>query len=211
MEHILLYENVDSMIKVMPRIEALYYFVYELAECFHAEEDTLSRIKTGILDNQIIESLTLLYKDSSGENMGKIVINIDWDKHFLLVNTDDGKMLEFDLSKSIVDNVVGWRKIVVTHIEEVMKQFNVISVDGLYSYRTPLYEDDIILEKTREILNTQAVTKEIDERTNPEFQKKMNDIFENSEYRQEISGDMKKRTFDCGIMEEVSVDVYYKV
>ena len=26
--------------------------------------------------------------------MGKIVINIDWDKHFLLVNTDDGKMLE---------------------------------------------------------------------------------------------------------------------
>ena len=172
MEHILLYENVESMIKVMPRIEALYYFVYELAECFHAEEDTLSRIKTGILDNQIIESLTLLYKDSSGENMGKIVINIDWDKHFLLVNTDDGKMLEFDLSKSIVDNVVGWRKIVVTHIEEVMKQFNVISVDGLYSYRTPLYEDDIILEKTREILKTQAITKKIDERTNPEFQKK---------------------------------------
>lgn len=211
MEHILLYENVESMIKVMPRIEALYYFVYELAECFHAEEDTLSRIKTGILDNQIIESLTLLYKDSSGENMGKIVINIDWDKHFLIVNTDDGKMLEFDLSKSIVDNVVGWRKIVVTHIEEVMKQFNVISVDGLYSYRTPLYEDDIILEKTREILKTQAITKKIDERTNPEFQKKMNDVFKNSEYRQEISGDMKKRTFDCGIMGEVSVDVYYKV
>ena len=211
MEHILLYENVESMIKVMPRIEALYYFVYELAECFHAEEDTLSRIKTGILDNQIIESLTLLYKDSSGENMGKIVINIDWDKHFLLVNTDDGKMLEFDLSKSIVDNVVGWRKIVVTHIEEVMKQFNVISVDGLYSYRTPLYEDDIILEKTREILKTQAITKKIDERTNPEFQKKMKDVFKNSEYRQEISGDMKKRTFDCGIMGEVSVDVYYKV
>lgn len=65
MEHILLYENVESMIKVMPRIEALYYFVYELAECFHADEDTLSRIKTGILDNQIIESLTLLYSKRS--------------------------------------------------------------------------------------------------------------------------------------------------
>ena len=36
-------------------------------------------------------------------------------------------------------------------------------------------------------------------------------IEEFSEYRQEISGDIKKRTFDCGIMEEVSVDVYYKV
>ena len=39
----------------------------------------------------------------------------------------------------------------------------------------------------------------------------MNDVFKNSEYRQEISGDMKKRTFDCGIMGEVSVDVHYKV
>ena len=27
MEQILLYENVESMVKVMPRIEALYYFV----------------------------------------------------------------------------------------------------------------------------------------------------------------------------------------
>lgn len=211
MEQILLYENVESMVKVMPRIEALYYFVYELAECFHAEDDTLSRIKTGILDNQIIESLTLLYKDSSGKNVGKVVINIDWDKHFLLVNTDDGKMLEFDLSKSIVDNVVGWKKIVVTHIEEIMKQFNVISVKGWYLYRTPLYKDDIILKKTREILGTQATKGKINEQVNPEFQKKLDSIFENSEYRQEISGDMKKRSFDCGIMEEVSVDVYYKV
>lgn len=211
MEQILLYENVESMVKVMPRIEALYYFVYELAECFHAEDDTLSRIKTGILDNQIIQNLTLLYKDSLGKNAGKVVISIDWDKHFLLVNTDDGKMLQFDLSKSIVDNVVGWKKIVVTHIEEVMKQFNVISVEGWYSYRTPLYENDIILEKTRDILGTQAATGQRDEQINPEFQKKLDSIFENSEYRQEISGDMKKRSFDCGIMEEVSVDIYYKV
>lgn len=211
MEQILLYENVESMVKVMPRIEALYYFVYELAECFHAENDTLSRIKIGILDNQIIQNLTLLYKDSMGKNAGKVVISIDWDKHFLLVNTDDGKMLQFDLSKSIVDNVVGWKKIVVTHIEEVMKQFNVISVEGWYSYRTPLYENDIILEKTREILGTQAAAGQGEGRINPEFQKKLDSIFENSEYRQEISGDMKKRSFDCGLMEEVSVDIYYKV
>lgn len=209
MERILLYEKVESMVQVMPRIEALYYFIYELAECFHAEDDTLSRIKTGILDNQIIESLTLLYKNSSDKTEGKVVINIDWDKHFLIVNTDDGKMIEFDLSKSIVDNVVEWKKIVVTHIEEIMKQFNVISVEGEYSYRAPLYEDDVILEKTRKILRTQAAKEKKEERVNPEFQKRLDSILENSEYRQEISGNMKKRSFDCGIMEEVSVDVYY--
>ncbi len=211
MEQILLYENVESMVKVMPRIEALYYFVYELAECFHADEGTLSLIKTGILDNQILKSIILLYKGSSGKNVGKVVINIDWDKHFLLVNTDDGKMLEFDLSKSIVDNVVGWKKIVVTHIEELMKQFNVNSVEGWHTCREQLYENDFIRQKTRNILGTQETKRKMDDRVEPEFQRKLDSIFENSEYRQEISGDMKKRSFDCGIMEEVSVDVYYKV
>lgn len=211
MGQILLYENVESMVKVMPRIEALYYFVYELAECFHAEDDILSRIKIGILDNQIIKTITLLYKDNLGENVGKVVISIDWDKHFLLVDTDDGKNLQFDLSKSIVDNVVGWKKIVVTHIEQVMKQFNVSSVEGWYLYRTQFYENDIILEQTRKILGTQAITGERDEKINPEFQKSLDSIFENSKYRQEISSDMKKRSFDCGIMKEVSFDIYYKV
>lgn len=211
MEKILLYENVESMVKVMPRIEALYYFVYELAECFHADEGTLSLIKTGILDNQILKSIILLYKDGSGKNVGKVVISIDWDKHFLLVNTDDGKMLEFDLSKSIVDNVVGWKKIVVTHIEELMKQFNVYSVEGWHTCREHLFENDIIRQKTRNILGTQESKKKMDDRVEPEFQRKLDSIFENSEYRQEISGDMKKRSFDCGVMEEVSVDIYYKV
>ncbi len=156
MEQILLYENVESMVKVMPRIEALYYFVYELAECFHADEGTLSLIKTGILDNQILKSIILLYKDSSGKNVGKVVINIDWDKHFLLVNTDDGKMLEFDLSKSIVDNMVGWKKIVVTHIEELMKQFNVTSVEGWHTCREHLYENEAIRQKTSFLYNSKC-------------------------------------------------------
>ena len=211
MEQIFLYENVESMSKVRPRIEALYYFVYELAECFHADDNTLSTIKTGIMDNQIIKSITLLYKDSSNENAGKVVINIDWDKHFLLVKSDEGKVLEFDLSKSIVDNVVGWKKIVVTHIEEIMKQYNVTSVEGLYTYRTHLYDNDTILQKTREIMHTQAATKKMDEKVNPQFQKKIDSILQSSNFQKEIHGDMKKRSFDCGIMEEVSVDVYNKV
>lgn len=211
MERILLYENVDSMVKAMPRIEALYYFVYELAECFHAEPSTLSVIEKGILENQILNSITLLYKDSLGNNVGKIVISIDWDKHFLLVNTDEGKMLEFDLSKSIVDNVVGWRKIVVTHIDELIKQFNVSSVEGWHTYREHLYGSEAIRQKTRELLGTSETHEKMDDRVEPEFQKKLGSILEKQEYRQEILGEVKKRSFGCGAMEEVSLDIYYKV
>ena len=48
MERIRLASSVD--VKVMPRLEVLYYFVYELAESFGVEEDVLDSIKTGILD-----------------------------------------------------------------------------------------------------------------------------------------------------------------
>ena len=183
MERILLYENVDSMVKAMPRIEALYYFVYELAECFHAEPSTLSVIEKGILENQILNSITLLYKDS----------------------------LEFDLSKSIVDNVVGWRKIVVTHIDELIKQFNVSSVEGWHTYREHLYGSEAIRQKTRELLGTSETHEKMDDRVEPEFQKKLGSILEKQEYRQEILGEVKKRSFGCGAMEEVSLDIYYKV
>ena len=59
MNQIKLYADVGSMIKVMPRIETLYYFVYELAQWFHADQDTLKSIKTGILDKQILEKITI--------------------------------------------------------------------------------------------------------------------------------------------------------
>ncbi len=207
MGKILLHENVETMVEVMPRIEALYYFVYELAECFHADESTLSSIKTGILDNQILETVTLLYKNTSNENIGKVVINIDWDKHFLLVNTDEGEVLEFDMSKSIVDNVVNWRRVVVIHIEEIMKQYNVINVESVYNFRNQLYESDDILQKTQHIMNMHTIEEKIDDRIVPEFQSGLDAAFGH----EEIKNNMKKRSFDCGLFKEVSVDMYYKV
>lgn len=207
MEKILLHENVETMVEIMPRIEALYYFVYELAECFHANETTLSSIKTGILDNQILKTVTLLYKNASNKNIGKVVINIDWDKHFLLVNTDEGKAIEFDMSKSIVDNVVNWRRAVVIHIEEIMKQYNVVNVESVYDFRDQLYDNEEILQETRNIMNTRPIKGKMDDGVFPEFQKGLEKVLNNAE----IQGNMKKRSFDCGLFKEVSVDMYYKV
>lgn len=212
MSKILLYQNVESMVKVMPRIEALYYFVYELAESFHAKDNSLSIIEEGILDNQILQTITLLYKESSNEIVGKIVITIDWDKHFLLVKSDEGKFLEFDMSKSIVDNVVGWKKIVVTHIDQIMEQYNVKDVECQFTYRDSIYKDDEVLKEAREILGTSPVNKaDYKENINLEIQKELNNILKETKYSNEIRGDNKKRTLGCGILEEVSVDVYYKV
>jgi hypothetical protein len=207
-QRILLHENVETMVKVMPRIEALYYFVYELAEGFHADEETLKRVKTGILDNQILQSITLMYKDNMGKKKGKVIISIDWDKHFMLVDTDEGKTLKFDMSKSVVDNVVDWKRTVFTHIDQVIEQYNIISVDGSYSYRKNLYENDVILEKTREIMNTCEGKKGDNDLDDLEFQKELDVIFENNAHSKQKEN-VIKRSFDCGVFEEVSVDMYY--
>lgn len=210
MEQISLYGNVKQTIQTMSRIEGLYYFVYELADRFHANEDTLSTIKTGVFDKQLIKTVTLRYKNESGKMVGKVVIDIDWEKHFFLVNTDDRKTLKFDLSKTVVDNVVGWGKIAVTHIDEIMKQFNVVSVEGMYRFRKQIYEDASVLQETRKLLDTEPIREKIDEQhIVPEFQKKLGAIFDSFDNCQKISGNMKKRAFDCGEMEEVSVHIYY--
>ena len=105
MERIKLASSID--VRVMPRLEILYYFVYELAERFGAEEDVLEAIKTGILDNQILEQVSIRYKDNKNIVVGKIIIDIDWEKHFCLAKTETGKQFEIDMSKSIVENIVG--------------------------------------------------------------------------------------------------------
>jgi len=47
MERIRLASSID--VKIMPRLEVLYYFVYELAESFGVEEDVLDSIKSSRL------------------------------------------------------------------------------------------------------------------------------------------------------------------
>jgi hypothetical protein len=207
-QHILLHENVETMVKVMPRIEALYYFVYELAEGFHADEETLKRIKTGILDNQILQAVTLMYKDNMGKKKGKVIISIDWDKHFMLVDTDEGKTLEFDMSKSVVDNVVDWKRTVFKHIDNIIEQFNISSVDGIYTFRNKLYENNSIFEETSKIMGTVKADPKDSKLDDFELQKELDVIFENNENTKQ-KDNVIKRSFDCGVFEEVNLDMYY--
>lgn len=39
------------------------------------------------------------------------------------------------MRKSVVDNIVGWRKYIVVHIDTIMKQYGVVRVKSKYNYR----------------------------------------------------------------------------
>lgn len=208
MEKIKLASDVD--VKVLPRLEVLYYFVYELAESFGAEEDILSSIKTGILDNQIIDRISIRYKNNEGMIVGKIIIDIDWEKHFCLAKTEEGNFFEIDMSKSVVDNIVGWKKYIVQHIQEIRKQFNVVKIDGNYHYREEIYEDKEEYKKALKIMgHVQApLDKEyIDEN----LARKITEVIEESNnFEKKKSYPMDKISPTCGSLGEVTLSIYSK-
>lgn len=209
MSQIKLYTDVTSMVKVMPRIETLYLFVYELAQCFHANQDTLSSIKTGILDNQILEKINLEYLNSAGKKIAEVTIKIDWDKHLLLANTEHDKEIVIDMTKSVVDNIVGWKKYVVAHIDEIMRQFGVYTIDSVYTYRHEITKSTTFHQQAREIMNHIPVTTPTPKEINPVVQTKLSEELQMA-ISTTFEGEIKKRSFSGGKLQEVSVEMTYR-
>lgn len=210
MERIRLASSID--VKIMPRLEVLYYFVYELAESFGVEEDVLDSIKTGILDNQILEQISIRYKNGEGLVVGKIIIDIDWEKHFCLAKTEKGKLFEIDLSKSVVDNIVGWKKYIVKHTQEIRKQFNVVKIDGGYRYRSKIEKDKEQYDKALEIMG-HVLEPVPNENINVELEKKLTEVLEKSGSlgKQKIDDDlMDEIPLNCGELAEVTLTIYSK-
>lgn len=210
MERIKLTSNID--VKIMPRLEVLYYFVYELAESFGVEEDVLDSIKTGILDNQILEQVSIQYKNSEGIVVGKIIIDIDWEKHFCLAKTESGKYFEIDLSKSVVENIVNWKKYIVLHTQEIRKQFNVVKIDGRYCYRKQIVKDKEQYDKALKIMG-HILAPSDKEDIDIELSKKLARVVEDSGYlgKQKSEYDsMDKVLLNCGDMTEVALTIYSK-
>jgi hypothetical protein len=210
MSGIKLYSDVESMVKVMPRIEALYYFVYELAQCFYADEETLSSIRTGILDNQILSTIHINYLNSVGEKVAGVTIHIDWQKHKMLAQTENGENISIDMGKSVVDNIVGWRKYIVAHIDSIMKQYDVKKVDSKYHYRTEIESDKAEYDKALSVMNHVLAVNNTPSRTNVNLQHELDSSLKAVLTNSKMNGTFIERKLDCGTLQEVTVKMSYK-
>lgn len=89
--------RVKTNVKVETRLRVLTWAVSEYAHAFGADKDCLDTIEKGIYQRQIIEQITFEYFHSrfhSKEFVGRITLKIDWDCHEMLVNDEDGKMIQ---------------------------------------------------------------------------------------------------------------------
>ena len=113
------------------------------------------------------------------------------------------------MSKSVVDNIVGWKKYVVAHVEEIMRQFGAYNINSTYVYREQIRRNETTHQQAREIMNHVPVTKHTPTAIDSTLQNELSDILQKATGKA-IEGDTKKRTFDCGELQEVSVEMTYK-
>lgn len=208
MERICLSSNIN--VKVIPRLETLYYFIYELAESFGVEDSVLKAIETGIFHNQILRQISIQYKNKEGLIVGKIIIQIDWEKHFCLASTENGKSFEIDMSKSVVDNIVSWKKYIVQHTLEIRKQFNVVKIDAGYRYRKEITQNKEQYDKALKIMG-HIIAPAHSENIDIELEKKLREIFEKNkdfEEQKTQNASIDKISPSCKPFDELTLDIY---
>lgn len=125
-------------VTVMSRIRALYYYVYELAEAFGADEDSLSTIEKGVLDRQILKEIEINYLDSLEVVRGRVTISIDWEKHSVFAMTDEGNVFRFESGKSLLEQLSDVSEVVIEHVDALRRAYSIVEVKVSY-----VFVDDI--------------------------------------------------------------------
>lgn len=126
--------GVKTGLNVKTRIKTLYYFLYEMADAFGAGNGALDSIKKGVLDRQIIREITINYHDKSDEVIGRVVIEIDWEKHKFLASTEQGAFFKLDPQKTVRSQISDLSEIIISHVKMLRSEYKVTRVTTNYRY-----------------------------------------------------------------------------
>ena len=128
-------------LNVLTRLHALYYYVYEMAKAFGVNEVALDTIEKGIRDRQIVKRIIIKYRDSNNVVLGKIIIAIDWERHFVLAQTDDGKSFTVNANKSIHSRISALSDIIIDHVTCMRKSLPIKRITTSYDYVDEITND----------------------------------------------------------------------
>jgi len=128
----------------------------------------------------------------------------------MLAKTDSGKNISIDMRKSIVDNIVGWRKYIVAHIETIMKQYGVVCVKSKYNYRESITSVASEYTNALKIMNHVLSKDTTPDVVNNNLQCELDNTLKAVLTNEKMKGEFVERSLDCGDLVEVSVNITYK-
>ncbi|MFV3130535.1 hypothetical protein [Niveispirillum sp. KHB5.9] len=130
--------SLATKLQVMLRTNVLFKFVEDVTNnCIEDKSlirhsmDTLNEIiKIGVLENPIISNIYIYYSDKSNKIIGKLVIEIDWERHEIHLSSN--KNIEVDSDLSPAGQVSQILNKTLQYTRDVMKKLNVTRVEFQY-------------------------------------------------------------------------------
>lgn len=141
--------GVKTGLNVKTRIETLYFFLYEMADAFGADNGALDSIKKGVLDRQVLRKIIINYHNNSDEVIGRVVIDIDWEKHKFLASTDQGSLFQLDPQKTIRSQISDLSEIIISHVNKLRSEYKVTRITTNYKYIKEIESDSA---KNKEVM-----------------------------------------------------------
>lgn len=133
--------HLDMSLKVRTRLHVLYSYVYEMAEAFGVDESCLESIERGIQQRQIIREIIIKYRNEDLVVLGKVIISIDWERHYVLASTDDGKCFNLNPNKSIRSQISEATDIIIDHVNCLRNSLPIKYITTSYRYVDDIEKD----------------------------------------------------------------------
>ncbi len=144
--------DVRTGLSVKTRIETLYFFLYEISDAFGVNNEALNTIQKGVLDRQLVRRIIINYHNSNDEVLGRVVIDIDWEKHKFLASTDQGSLFRLDPQKTIRSQISDLSEIIISHVNKLRSEYNVTHVTTNYRYLKEIESDSTKNRETMKYL-----------------------------------------------------------
>lgn len=135
--------NTDANLRIHLRV--LIGVLYEMTKVCGVEiGDDLEK---GVLERDIIERITITFKDKNNIGKARVIFKIDWNKLELLAKTEDGTVLYKgkDFSNGFCNSLdPELFNILKLHVKKLRKQFDISSIVCQFGYRDKYTKTDTL-------------------------------------------------------------------
>lgn len=167
-------------IKTQVRIQVLYDVIKELCCAFDFPKITLDILHKGIVEKQILSSVYAHYIDDSGNSVGLVRFNIDWDKHKMYADTTMGKHIEIQTDKPLIEQFAIWSTDIIKYVQMMQKELNVKTINVYFRYRDEVRNNPTTDKEADDFLGLKSTSKDIkyNNEKNDAFERKMKFVSE---------------------------------
>jgi hypothetical protein len=152
--------KVKPAVELMSRLLVLHSVTSDLARGFGVDDSGLEVIKKGIIDQQLLESIYICYRDKQNNLRGTIILKIDWKSHEVLAKTEQGSMYRIDPSKSIQDQISAVYQTIVNYTKNLRTSWGIEEVQRVYILREEIRNNKQEFNAAIEFLNLYIMTDE---------------------------------------------------